>query len=217
MSKNIFPKWTNYLPLIIAINIAGALATVVFIFWYWLSPKHLEVGYKPKQPIPFSHKLHVSTLGMDCRYCHSYVEKGAHSNIPTTETCMNCHSIVDVDADELALVQESWKTGKPIEWVKVHMLPDYAYFNHAVHVDANIGCASCHGRIDQMEIVEQAEPLSMGWCLDCHRDPAKHIRPDNVSVTQMDWVAPEGHEEIMNEYIKIHGISPPEDCTACHR
>ena len=156
---------------------------------------------------------------MDCRYCHTSVEASHEANIPPTQTCMNCHNIVGVDSDseDLALVRESWTTGKPIEWVKVHMLPDYAYFNLAVHVDANIGCASCHGRIDQMEIVEQAEPLSMGWCLDCHRDPAKHIRPENVSVTQMDWVASEDHEEIMNKYIKIHGISPPEDCTACHR
>ena len=141
---------------------------------------------------------------MDCRYCHTSVEASHEANIPPTQTCMNCHNIVGVDSDseDLALVRESWNTGKPIEWVKVHMLPDYAYFNHAVHVDANIGCASCHGRIDQMEIVEQAEPLSMGWCLDCHRDPAKHIRPENVSVTQMDWVASEDHEEIITNILK---------------
>ena len=206
-------------PVIAAVLGAGALGSVVFFFSYFGSPKFTDVGYRPDQPVDYSHKLHAGELGMDCRYCHTSVEASHEANIPPTQTCMNCHNIVGVDSDseDLALVRESWNTGKPIEWVKVHMLPDYAYFNHAVHVDANVGCASCHGRIDQMEIVAQAEPLSMGWCLDCHRDPAKHIRPDNVSVTQMDWVAPEGHEEIMNEYIKIHGISPPEDCTACHR
>ena len=193
------------------------MGSVVFFFSYFGSPKFTDVGYRPDQPVDYSHKLHAGELGMDCRYCHTSVETSQEAIIPPTQTCMNCHNIVDVDADELALVQESWKTGKPIEWVRVHMLPDYAYFDHSVHVDANIGCASCHGRVDQMEKVMQVEPLSMSWCLDCHRDPAKHIRPEGVSVTQMDWVSTEEHEEKMKEYIKIHKISPPEDCTACHR
>ena len=217
MSKQIFPKWTNFLPVIILVSLTVILGVTVHLFWYWFSPKHLNVGYQPKQPIPFSHSLHVSKVGLDCRYCHSNVEKAAHSNIPTTETCMNCHKNVKVDSPHIKKLTEHYESGTPIEWVRVHMLPDYAYFNHSAHVNVGVSCVQCHGQVNKMDVVYQAKPLSMGWCLDCHRDPAKHIRPDNVSVTQMDWVAPEGHEEIMNEYIKIHGISPPEDCTACHR
>ena len=193
------------------------MGSVVFFFSYFGSPKFTDVGYRPDQPVDYSHKLHAGELGMDCRYCHTSVEKSQEAIIPPTQTCMNCHNIVGTDEEKLALVRESWETGNPIEWVRVHMLPDYAYFDHSVHVNSKIGCASCHGRVDQMEKVMQVEPLSMSWCLDCHRDPAKHIRPDNVSVTQMDWVASDEHEEKMNEYIKIHKISPPEDCTACHR
>tara|TARA_Y100000996_G_scaffold415308_1_gene409295 strand:+ start:1986 stop:2447 length:462 start_codon:yes stop_codon:yes gene_type:complete len=153
---------------------------------------------------------------MDCRYCHTSVEKSHEAIIPPTETCMNCHSVVDVESEELALVRESWETDKPIEWIRVHMLPDYAYFDHSVHVNAGVGCVSCHGRVDQMEVVMQIEPLSMSWCLDCHRNPGPHIRPLN-QVTNMAWVPPEGHDLLVEKYIKDKNISPPEDCTACHR
>ena len=202
------------------------------------------MGYKPDQPIDYSHKFHVGTLGLDCRYCHSFIETSHEANIPSTEKCMNCHDNIEKESKELDKLKASWGTdgdGPPIEWVKVHMLPDYAYFNHSVHlnigqklIDLNgdgvwnegeeyeelgvgIGCVECHGRVDQMEKVVQVEPLSMSWCLDCHRDPAKHIRPDNISITQMDWVPSEDHEEKMNKFIEQHNISPPEDCTACHR
>ena len=153
---------------------------------------------------------------MDCRYCHTSVETSQEAIIPPTQTCMNCHNIVDVDADELALVQESWKTGKPIEWVRVHMLPDYAYFDHSVHLNAGVGCVSCHGRIDQMEVVQQSEPLSMSWCLECHRNPDSHIRP-NTSVTTMDWNKPENHDDIVKQFKIDNNIKPPQDCSACHR
>ena len=193
------------------------MGSVVFFFSYFGSPKFTDVGYRPDQPVDYSHKLHAGELGMDCRYCHTSVEKSQEAIIPPTQTCMNCHNIVGLENEKLDLVRESWESGKPIEWVRVHMLPDYAYFNHSVHVNAKIGCVSCHGRVDEMEKVMQVEPLSMSWCLDCHRDPGKHIRPDNIHVTQMDWVPPEGHEEIMNNFIQEHKMSPPEDCTACHR
>ena len=190
---------------------------LLFFFTYYASPEYTDVGYEPDQPISYSHKFHVGTLGLDCRYCHSFVETSAEANIPATEKCMNCHQNIQKNSDELKKLKDTWNHAENIEWIKVHMLPDYAYFDHSVHINSKIGCASCHGRVDQMEKVMQVEPLSMSWCLDCHRDPAKHIRPDNVSVTQMDWVASDEHEEKMNEYIKIHKISPPEDCTACHR
>ena len=174
------------------------------------------MGYRPEQPVNYSHKLHVQELGLDCRYCHTGVEKSHYSNIPPTETCMNCHNVVGLENPELDLVRESWETGKPIEWVKVHMLPDYSYFNHSAHVNAGVGCASCHGRVDQMEVVMQMEPLSMGWCLECHREPAKHIRPIS-EVTNMAWLPPENHDELAAKYIKDRNIKPPESCTACHR
>jgi len=195
---------------------AGALSSVVFFFYYFGSPEFTDVGYRPEQPVDFSHKLHAGELGMDCRYCHTSVESSQEAIIPPTETCMNCHSVVDVETDELAVVRDSWESGQPIEWVRVHMLPDYAYFDHSIHVAAGVGCVSCHGRIDQMEIVMQAEPLSMAWCLDCHRNPTDHIRPLD-QVTNMDWLMPENHEELASKFIKERNIKPPEDCTACHR
>ena len=129
---------------------------------------------------------------------------------------MNCHSVVGLENPELDVVRESWETGKPIEWIRVHMLPDYSYFNHSAHVNAGVGCASCHGRVDQMEVVEQIEPLSMGWCLDCHRNPDQHIRPLD-QVTNMAWLPPENHDELVKKYIEDRNINPPESCTACHR
>ncbi len=202
--------------MILAFLGVGALGSAVFFFSYFGSPKFTDVGYRPEQPVDYSHKLHAGELGMDCRYCHTSVEKSQEAIIPPTETCMNCHSVVDVESEKLALVRESWETGKPIEWVRVHMLPDYAYFDHSVHITAGVGCASCHGRVDEMEKVMQVEPLSMSWCLDCHRNPSQHIRPLN-QVTNMDWVPSKDHDMIVEKYIKDRNISPPEDCTACHR
>jgi len=195
---------------------AGALGSAVFFFWWFGSPEFTDVGYRPEQPVNFSHKLHAGELGMDCRYCHTSVEKSQEAIIPPTQTCMNCHSVVDVESDELAVVRDSWETDKPIEWVRVHMLPDYAYFDHSVHVTAGVGCTSCHGRVDQMEVVMQTEPLSMSWCLDCHRQPEKHLRPLD-QVTNMEWLMPDDHDKLAKRFIKERNIKPPEDCTACHR
>jgi len=129
---------------------------------------------------------------------------------------MNCHSVVGLDNPELDLVRDSWETGKPIEWVRVHMLPDYSYFDHSIHITAGVGCTSCHGRVDQMEVVMQMEPLSMGWCLDCHRNPEEHLRPLD-QVTNMAWVPSDNHDEIARKYIEDRNLKPPESCTACHR
>ena len=212
----IFPRWTNYIPLGLAVAGPVVLGSVIFAFWYWGSPKFLEVGYQPDQPVAFSHKLHAGELGLDCRYCHNTVEVAAHAAIPPTATCMNCHTKVRTDSAKLAKVRTSWQTGKPIEWVKVHMLPEYAYFDHSVHVAAGVGCTSCHGRIDQMEVVSQAEPLSMSWCLDCHRNPGEAIRPADIAVTQMDWVAPEGHN-LTKSRVGGREVNPPQHCSGCHR
>ena len=215
MSKQTFPKWLNFIPIVILITLTITLGLIVHLFWYWFSPNHLNVGYQPKQPIPFSHALHVSKVGMDCRYCHSYVEKGAHSNIPTTETCMNCHKNVKVNSKHIKKLTKYYEEGKPIEWVKVHMLPDYAYFNHAAHVNVGVSCVQCHGQINKMEVVYQAEPLSMGWCLECHRNPEKYLWPKD-KVTNLDW-RPDDQLKLGLELKEKYNVNPGEACSVCHR
>jgi hypothetical protein len=171
------------------------------------------VGYAPDQPVAYSHKLHAGLLGLDCRYCHQNVERSPHASVPDTNTCMNCHAQVRKDSPLLEKVRESAAKETPIPWVKVHMLPDYAYFNHAAHVHAGVGCASCHGRVDQMEIVRQVEPLSMRWCLDCHRNPENHLRPAE-EVTNMSY------QHDLQKALEIKrekGINPPTHCSGCHR
>ncbi len=209
----IFPKWTNKLPAPIALGAALAGLCVVFVVWFWFSPRHLEVGYQPIQPVLYSHKLHAGLLGLDCRYCHRMVEDGPHATVPDTETCMNCHRQVKIDSPLLQVVRDAATTGDPIPWVKVHMLPDYAFFNHSVHVKAGVGCASCHGRVDQMTIVRQAEPLSMRWCLECHRAPEKHLRPLD-KITDMAF---EPDPEQGKRFLVERNLHPPTHCSACHR
>ena len=174
---NFFPRWTNLLPFKIALCAGSIAIGVAVALAYYATPKTLTVGYQPSQPIPFSHKIHVDQLGMDCRYCHSFVEVSGHSNVPTGNTCWNCHQHVQKDSPKLAPLHREMDVnypgydGKPIQWARVHKLPDYVYFNHSAHVNRGISCQSCHGRVDQMEVVYQAEPHSMGWCLECHRAP----------------------------------------------
>jgi hypothetical protein len=176
------------------------------------------VGYRPKQPVPYSHRLHAGQMGMDCRYCHVNVERAAVASVPPTQVCMNCHTTVLPQSEKLQLVRDSLASGKPLEWLRVHKIPDYAYFDHAAHLRAGVGCASCHGRVDQMEEVELVQPLSMGWCLECHRNPDPHLRDTSVtSVTQMDWVPPANQLEIAAKLKQVKNIKPPEDCSACHR
>jgi len=189
---------------------------VVGFFWYYGSPVYTDVGFRPTQPIDYSHKLHAGDLGIDCRYCHSNVEVSPHANVPPTQTCMNCHTLILPESEKLLPVRESHQVGIPIEWVRVHMLPDYAYFDHSAHLRAGVGCISCHGRVDQMAKVQQVEPLSMGWCLDCHRDPAKHLRPPS-EVTNMTWTPPENQLERAQQQIEELDINPPVDCSGCHR
>lgn len=222
----LFPKWTNKLPAILALGAAATGLFVVFVVYFWFSPKHTDVGYQPYQPIAYSHKLHAGALGMDCRYCHRLVEEGPHATVPDADTCYGCHKQVKKDSIALRPLHEAYGTGKgdgtPIEWVKVHLLPQYAYFNHAVHLRAGVGCASCHGRVDEMEIVRQVEPLSMGWCLECHRDPTTHIRPTGVAPTRMDWTATADSIAAAKQLLAWQGdnppaLNPPTHCSACHR
>lgn len=198
--------------------IGGGVAAVAVTLgiWYFFSPKFTDVGYRPVQPVPFSHKIHAGDLGMDCRYCHSKVEESPMANVPPTQTCMNCHKIVKRESEKIKPVKESFETGKPLEWVRVHNLPDYVYFSHAAHLNAGVGCASCHGNVRQMEIVEQKQPLSMSWCLDCHRNPDNHLRP-RAELTNMDWTPPKNHAAFVKKQKAAHKIAPSEDCSTCHR
>lgn len=208
-----FPKWTNQLPAIAALAVVGGGLTVVLTVWYFFSPEFTDVGYTPHQPIAYSHKLHAGLMGMDCRYCHVAVELGPHATVPTTEVCMNCHKTVRTDSPEIQKLAVAHDSGMPVRWKKVHLLPDYAFFNHAAHVRVGVGCASCHGRVDQMEEVRQEKALSMAWCLECHRAPETALRPTD-RVTDMAWT----HDPDLAQRLRDEKqIAPPTHCSACHR
>ena len=213
----LFPKWTNRLPMILAVAGLAVLAGIIGFFWYFGSPQYTDVGYRPQQPVPYSHKLHAGDLGMDCRYCHTSVETSAHAAVPPTKTCMNCHTMIKTDSDLLKPVRESYANGEALEWIKVHKSPDYVYFNHSAHITVGVGCASCHGNVAEMEVVEIKEPLSMGWCLECHRAPDMHLRPVD-QVTNMDWTPPENQLQLAGMIRHEKRIKPPiENCSGCHR
>jgi len=212
----IFPKWTNRLPVYFLSGTVAILAAVTGFFWYYGSPKYSDVGYRPKQPVPYSHKLHAGDLGLDCRYCHSQVETSAAAGVPPTQTCMNCHKLILPESEKLLLVRESWSKRLPIQWVRVHDLPDFVYFDHSVHLNAGVGCASCHGNVAQMEVVTQKEPLSMSWCLDCHRNPDRHLRP-REELTNMNWTPPAEQPQLARRIRAERGINPTVDCSGCHR
>lgn len=217
MERLIFPKWINLLRPTIAVLAILAPVYGVVLVGFGASPRTTDVGYQPVQPVEYSHAMHVGQLGMDCRYCHNTVETSAVAAIPPTQTCMNCHVAIKPDSAKLIKVREAYATGMPIEWLRVHDLPDYAYFDHSAHVTRGVGCVSCHGRIDTMDVVSQDQPLSMGWCLDCHRDPAPNLRPVEA-VTVMDWVPPDGDQLAAGKRVMEElQINPPTDCTACHR
>ncbi len=231
-SKYVFPKTANLvLPLLVLLVIGGAtyMPTVVGL---GASPENIDVGYQPTQPVPYSHALHVGQLGLDCKYCHTTVDKAAFAAIPPTQTCMNCHTNVrktvkdagnnEVRNPKLAPVFESWETGKSIAWVKVHDLPDYSYFNHSAHVNKGVSCIECHGRVDHMgeDGVYQAKNLSMAWCLECHRSPEKALRPKD-KVTDLAWTAEDliksepGTEsfDILKELQDKHQLKPDDQVT----
>ena len=212
----IFPRWTNKVPIVLAAAPPVLGVAVILGIWYWFSPEFTDVGYEPEQPVAFSHALHAGEMGMDCRYCHNTVERAGMAAIPPTDTCMNCHANVATDSALLEPVRASHESGEPIEWVRVHMLPDYAYFDHSVHVAAGVGCSSCHGRIDEMEVVMQQEPLSMSWCLDCHRNADENLRP-RAEVTNMAWDTATADYDPHEDPTRAREVNPPQHCSGCHR
>jgi hypothetical protein len=211
----LFPKWSNRAVYAVLAAVPLAIIGAITAFALYISPYNSQAGYAPVQPIPYSHRLHAGDLGLDCRYCHVNVEKSPVAMIPPAETCMNCHATVQKDNPEILKLAESYHTGKAIEWERVHKSPDYVYFDHSVHISAGVGCVSCHGRVDQMDVVMQEKPLSMGWCLDCHRNPEKHLRPKD-KVTDMAWQA-ENQLELGLQLKTKFKINPTTDCSGCHR
>lgn len=202
-----FPSWSNRVPwAVVAVSgLAGLLVSLVV--YYWATPKHTDVGYSPTQPIPFSHRVHAGDLGMDCRFCHHEVERSGHANIPSADLCMNCHKSVKADSPAIKQLALHAASNVATPWVQVHKLPDYARFNHSVHVAKGVACASCHGRIDQMDQVRQTQPLSMAFCLDCHKHP-ESARVPVKDVTRMP--SRPGSET------KPLPQAPSLDCAVCH-
>jgi hypothetical protein len=187
------------------------------------SPWSTDAQVAKQQPVPFSHRHHVGQLGIDCRYCHVSVEESAFAGIPATKTCMTCHSQVWTDSPMLEPVRASWRDDRSIEWTRVHDLPDFAYFNHSIHVAKGIGCESCHGRVDRMPLTWQESSLQMEWCLECHREPERHIRPRDEVYT-MGWDpsrsdAPTSQAELGRALVDLYDVHTANltNCSICHR
>ena len=213
MSRFVFPEWTETFKKWVRILVLGAPVYLVALVAYGVTPEAIRIGYMPEQPVPYSHALHAGELGIDCRYCHNTVDKSAKAAVPPAETCMNCHNRVRKDSPKLTAIRTAFATGEPVAWVRVHDIPDYAYFNHSAHVTRGVGCETCHGRVDQMVEVYQAKALTMAWCLDCHRNPEPNLRkPENV--TLMGYTPAPGESAMVRSQLNIN---PPQNCSTCHR
>jgi hypothetical protein len=215
----IFPRWFDTVAragLVGAALLVPATALGLGIFY---RSDYVTGAREPlQQPVPFSHAHHVGKLGIDCRYCHESVAESAFAGMPATETCMHCHEQIWVGSKMLAPVRESWKSGTPLRWQRVNSVPGYVYFHHGVHVAKGVGCVECHGRVDEMPLTWQEKPLTMGWCLDCHRDPAPHLRPRS-EVFSMTWARgpddPSG-DKLADEY-RVRDSRTRTSCSTCHR
>lgn len=213
-SMNTFARVTIFGAVFFAVGLVGAAYAV------FRSPYITGQYDAIDQPVQFSHEHHVTALGLDCRYCHTSVETSSFAGIPPTETCMTCHSQIWRDSPILAPVRESLAKNEPLKWNRVHNLPEYAYFNHAVHVKKGVGCASCHGRVDKMPLIWKDSPLTMEWCLSCHRAPENHLRPQD-QIFNMAWSAGSakdqhalGSELVRANHVPVHRLT---DCSTCHR
>ena len=212
----IFHRSTNMIARTVLFGAVFFAGVLVWIFMHLdRSAYNTGQGVTINQDVPFSHDHHTAGLGIDCRYCYTSVEEAAYAGIPPTSTCMNCHKLIWNDSPMLEPVRRSWATGDPLEWVRVHDLPDYAYFDHSIHVAKGIGCASCHGRVDEMPLIYQATSLQMEWCLDCHREPERFVRP-REEVFNMAWESANQLEEGMALVAK-YAVEPNDNCSTCHR
>ncbi|HNQ89527.1 MAG TPA: cytochrome c3 family protein [Verrucomicrobiota bacterium] len=213
-----FPPSTHRLPQRLLAGGLLAGASVVAGVWYYFTPQYTRVGYQPVQPVAFSHRTHVGQLGMDCRYCHPGVETSWYSNLPSGQSCMNCHNQVLRDDARLALVRASAGSGRPIPWIQIHRLPDYVFFNHAVHVNRGVSCFDCHGSIHELDESAHLKPLSMAFCLECHRRPEAFLRPP-AEVYHLDWrpESPEQQQADGSKLAREWNVQRLDPCSACHR
>ncbi|MGN6543940.1 MAG: cytochrome c3 family protein, partial [Aureliella sp.] len=204
----------------------GAVLTIALIVAVGMtvarSPYVTGQAIRREQPVPFSHQHHVADAGIDCRYCHATVEKSAMAGLPTSEVCMNCHRVLWNQSKMLEPVRLSYRDNIPIQWNRVHDLPDHVYFNHSIHIKKGIGCYSCHGRIDEMPLTEQAQPLNMEWCLDCHRDPRQHVRPAHFlyvtkPLEELIAAGAQSAERVRAEAAATQQPKSRTDCYTCHR
>jgi hypothetical protein len=202
----------------IAALLVAPPAAVGFTYLIWNSPYATGRFITWGQPVPFSHAHHVGDLGLDCRMCHTGVEKAAFAGLPSTHICMTCHSQIWTRADMLAPVRDSLKNRQPLHWRRVNRLPDYVFFDHSIHIAKGVGCSTCHGPVQQMALMRQQEPLTMGWCLQCHRHPERYLRPKN-DVFDMSWIPPADQEAEGRKLIAQYAISTVHltDCSICHR
>jgi hypothetical protein len=216
----IFHRSTNALS---RFTIFGGLALVVFVTFVWggviRAPYVTEQDVVREQPVPFSHEHHVSGIGIDCRYCHTTVERTAFAGIPPTEICMNCHKQVWSTSPILEPVRASLRDNRPIVWIRVNNVPDFVYFDHSIHIHKGVGCETCHGRVDQMPLMYKAQSLHMEWCLDCHRSPEKYLRP-REEVFTMGWQPPIPQEQLGRELVQQYAVDSHwklTNCSICHR
>jgi hypothetical protein len=213
----IFHHSTNTLS---KVSIFGAAFLAAFALFLILEVNRsgyvTRAGEVRDQPIPFSHQHHVGGIGIDCRYCHTSVEVSASAGMPPTRTCMNCHSQIWNQSPMLEPVRASYREGESIEWVRVHDLPDFAYFDHSAHVNRGVGCTTCHGPVDKMPLMYQAKSLQMEWCLDCHRQPERYVRPQEEVFNPL-WVAPPNQLQKGRQIVAARGIKPRTSCNTCHR
>jgi hypothetical protein len=202
------------------VSIFGSVFILGFLLWLFgawsRSSWATQAGVAREQPIPFSHAHHVGDVGLDCRYCHTSVETSSFANIPPTKTCMNCHAQIWNSSPTLEPVRESFRTDRSIAWTRVHDLPDFAYFNHSIHVNKGVGCETCHGRIDKMPLTWQKASLQMEWCLDCHRHPEQYVRP-REEVFRMGYEPPGDQETLGRQLVKEYKIQSLTSCSTCHR
>ena len=213
----LFPRWTNTVARLTGALTLGAPVLILGFLWMYVrTPFITNQGLPIDQPVQFDHRHHVKDEGIDCRYCHNTVDRSPSAGLPATQVCLNCHSQVWNKSPLLEPVRESFFQNKPIEWRRVHKVPEFVYFNHAIHVNKGVGCVTCHGRVDEMPAVEKATPLTMGWCLECHRRPEQNIRPLE-EVTNMEW-KPEGDpEEAGRLQAAKNNVHTRTSCTTCHR
>jgi len=199
--------------------VAGAGGALSGIIITSRTPYNTNQGKPVNQPVPFSHKHHVKGLGIDCRHCHFSVEDSGFAGIPPTKTCMTCHSQIWSEAPMLEPVRESYRTDESIEWVRVHDLPDYVYFNHSIHIAKGVGCQTCHGQVDEMPLMEKENTLQMDWCMECHWHPEANLRPKS-EITSMTWEPPSDNDERMklaHELAEEYNVRSKVSCSTCHR